>query len=225
MSDKFALFDIDGTLIDVQSQQLFLKYLRQKGVIGPGPYLKIMLWFVLYKLGLASEPARIMEYAFSFFKGMTSGELQALSADFFETKLKSHIFPAAKRLIEDHRSSGHDIVLISNSLECLARELGTYLAVKPDHCLATKLELDANGKYTGKMSGGMLYSEHKVVAVRSWWQKNDLTPAETWGYADHLSDLKFLELVDHPTAVNPGRRLSRLAAARNWTILRFKKTA
>ena len=42
-------------------------------------------------------------------------------------------------------------------------------------------------------------------------------------YSDSHTDLPFLEAVGHPVAVNPDRRLRRLARERGWPMLEFSK--
>ena len=65
---ELVIFDLDNTLIKGQSQAFLLSYLLKKGVITPFFYLKLMSWFIFYKLGLIKNPGRIMDYSFSFLK-------------------------------------------------------------------------------------------------------------------------------------------------------------
>ena len=41
-------------------------------------------------------------------------------------------------------------------------------------------------------------------------------------YSDSHTDLPFLEAVGHPFAVNPDRKLRRLAEGRGWPVLEFR---
>ena len=49
--------------------------------------------------------------------------------------------------------------------------------------------------------------------------------AECTAYSDSHTDLPFLEVVGHPVAVNPDRRLRRIAQERGWPILEFRGRA
>jgi phosphoserine phosphatase len=43
--------------------------------------------------------------------------------------------------------------------------------------------------------------------------------ASSWALADRKSDLPVLELVGHPVAVHPDRKLRKLARQRGWEII------
>ena len=44
-------------------------------------------------------------------------------------------------------------------------------------------------------------------------------------YSDSYSDVPFLEAVGHPVAVNPDRRLRRIARLRGWPTVAFSSRA
>ena len=54
-----AIFDIDNTLIKGQSQLLFVRYLYTEGKLSCLKYFKVLLWFVLYKIGIYEDVSKI----------------------------------------------------------------------------------------------------------------------------------------------------------------------
>jgi hypothetical protein len=47
--------------------------------------------------------------------------------------------------------------------------------------------------------------------------------AKSYAYTDSITDLPMLEIVGHPTAVNPDEDLRRIAEERQWAIQDFAR--
>lgn len=215
----FAIFDIDNTLVRGQTQQLLLKYLRRKKIVSFDVYIKISLWFILYKIGLINDPKKIMEYAFSFLKDWSISKMADLINDFFNNNLKSLFYAKGIDEVKKHQNEGREILLVSNAIEPIVEKIASYLSVKNYIC--TKLEI-TNGKYTGKIEGNMVYGKNKVPLIRKFISDNNIEIKNTWGYGDHVSDIYFLEIVAHPFAINPSKQLLKEATLRNWPVLNFE---
>ncbi len=216
--NELVVIDLDNTLINGYSQQLFLKYLLQKKFITLGFYLKLSLWFVLYKLNLAKNPEAMMEFAYGFLKGRGSEEVQKLAADFFETVLKKIIFSDLVALINEHRAKGRKLLIVSSVPDVLVKEIARFLEIteyKTPH-----LEV-ANGKFTGKISK-IVYGKNKTSSLHEFANEKGFSLKSAWAYADHFSDLDMLQSVAHPFVVNPGKKLLREAQKRSWPVLHFK---
>jgi HAD superfamily hydrolase (TIGR01490 family) len=216
---RLAIFDIDGTLIKGQTQQLLLKYLRKKKVVSFTVFIKINLWFVMYKVGLISSPKKIMEYAFSFLNDWPIGRMNELINDFFDNDLKPRIYKKGIDEIGEHQSHNRIILLVSNAIEPIVKKISEYLQVTNYIC--TKLEI-TNNKYTGKIEGDMVYGKNKVPLIQKFISTNNIDINNTWGYGDHASDVFFLEMISHPTAVNPDKKLAKIAKLRNWPVIYFE---
>jgi len=66
---ELVIFDLDGVIVKGQSQKYFLDFLFKKGKIPLYFYLRVYLWFFLYRIGLVKNPKSVMKYAYSFLKG------------------------------------------------------------------------------------------------------------------------------------------------------------
>ena len=80
------------------------------------------------------------------------------------------------------------------------------------------------GVYTGRTLAG-LYGEGKADAVRELAAREGIDLAASTAYSDSAADLPFLEAVGKPVAVNPDRRLRRIARERAWPVLEFREPA
>ncbi|MCX6731614.1 MAG: HAD-IB family hydrolase [Candidatus Parcubacteria bacterium] len=216
---ELVIFDVDNTIIKGQSQRLLLEYVFKKRLIKFFYYLKILCWFILYKLGIAKNPKKTMEYAFGFLKDKDENYLKNIIDDFFESELKKHFYKEALDLIDKHKRNGQEIILISNAIEPIIMRIAQYLGIK-DY-IATKLEIQ-NGKFTGKLFGEIVYGKNKIDKIREFIKKNNFSLKNSWSYGDHITDLPVLKIASHPIAVNPDKILFKEASKKHWPVLNFK---
>jgi len=88
---EMVIFDLDNTLIKGQSLKILLAYGKKLGLVSFFSYIKIMLWFALYKIGAIKNPRGMMEYGFKFLKDKDSEEVERIIAEFFKKELKKTI--------------------------------------------------------------------------------------------------------------------------------------
>jgi HAD superfamily hydrolase (TIGR01490 family) len=217
-SQELVLFDVDQTLVKDQSQRALLRYLRDKKLISRVAYARILAWFILYKAGMVHQPLPIMEYAFSFLAGKETSFVDAFADDFFKTILVAHIFPEAKKLVEDHQRAGRTVVLLSNAADIVIGRLAAYLGIARYEC--TRLEVK-DGMYTGHIAGAIMYGHYKKEAMERLTKEKAISASDVWAYGDHSSDAELLAAVGHPYAVNPSTSLKKTAMKNNWPILYF----
>jgi len=215
---ELVIFDIDNTIIKGQSQRILLGFVFKKGIINFFYYLKILCWFLLYNLGIAKNPKRVMEYALIFLNGKDECYIEDIINEFFDKELKKYFFKEALELIDRHKKEGRKIVFVSTAIEPVIRKIAYYLGVK--YYLATKLEIK-NGRYTGKIDGEIVYGKNKINRLKDFLEKNNFSLKNSWAYGDHISDLDILEVTSHPIVVNPDRILYKEAKKRGWNILNF----
>jgi len=214
---ELVIFDVDETIVRGQSQELFLRYLLKNKQIGYFFYLKLLIWFVLYKIGIIKDPKKPMVYAYSFLKGKSVAEITWLAHDFFEGALKNAIYPEAIDIIREHESMGRMVILVSNSIEEIVKEMADYLHV--DSYLTTTLETK-EGYYTGVIRS-MVYGNYKTEVVNKFIKENDLNLETAWAYGDHISDQPLLSIVANPVVVNPSPALLEIAQKKHWPIMKF----
>jgi HAD superfamily hydrolase (TIGR01490 family) len=220
---ELVILDLDGTIIKGQSQLLFLNFLLKKRIIGLFFYIRIYLWFLFYKLGFlknSEEVVDIMNYSFSFLKGKKREYVEGLVNDFFNKNIKEFIFSEMTDIINKHKSEGRELLIISNSVDVIVGKVAEFLGIS--NYIGTKLEL-VDGKFTGKILGGIVYGKNKIIFAKDFIEKNNLDFKNSWVYTDHISDLDLMALSSNPHAVNPDKLLKAETKKRNWPILMFKK--
>src|SRR5439155_1530635 len=79
-----------------------------------------------------------------------------------------------------------------------------------------------DGRLTGDLQSPPPAGEARGALLEEYASRNGVALAESFAYADSLSDLPKLELVGTPVAVNPDARLSQMAGQRGWRIERWR---
>jgi HAD superfamily hydrolase (TIGR01490 family) len=215
-SRRIVIFDLDGTLIRQQSQSLFLSFLRRRGQIGLIPYVKLVFWFICYRIGVVKQPEKVMKYAFSYLRGRSVEELSLTAKLFADEVIIPAVSDAARRLVDEHYELGDILLLVSNSLEPIAAQVAFRLGIH--HCIATRLETQ-QGFLTGELQGTAVYGFAKAIAIKGFIEQHGLSLRNSVAYCDHDSDLPVLEMVDCQVAVNPVRRLLQHAKQLKWQIM------
>ena len=142
-------------------------------------------------------------------------ELDAWAQRDVERYWHGRLYSGALGKLEEHRQRGHRIGIVSGSLEPVLEPLADALGA--DILVATEPEVDGS-RLTGRLVGGPLNGENKAVALRRLSDSLGVDLEHCYAYGDSYADKEFLESVGHPVAVNPDRRLKKLAKSRGWPI-------
>ena len=94
----------------------------------------------------------------------------------------------------------------------LARRLGI------PHVVASELEVDERGLFTGRFVDPLCYGTGKIVRTKRLAEAHGFALDEATFYSDSYTDLPLLEAVAEPIVVNPDPRLERIAKKRGWRI-------
>jgi phosphoserine phosphatase len=79
-----------------------------------------------------------------------------------------------------------------------------------------------DGRYTGEIDF-YCYGENKAAAIKQLAAERGYELDKCHAYSDSSTDLPMLEVVGHPTVVNPDRALRSVAAGRGWPVLEFSR--
>lgn len=210
-----AFFDIDRTIIEVNSGRMWLvKQLRSRSM-RKREALRFLGWLVLYYLGKIDFDAAILK-SMERYRGISAAQLEQEVAEWFQCAIFPRICRQARAQIAEHRAQGHEIVLLTSATRLSSRTLQVELGA--DHLLCTELEVSDDGVLTGGVVFPTCYGQGKV-----WWAEKlalslGLELEHCFFYTDSISDLPMLERVGKPKVINPDVRLRRIAKQRGWPI-------
>jgi HAD superfamily hydrolase (TIGR01490 family) len=125
--------------------------------------------------------------------------------------------PASMTLLSDCKALGQDRIVVSASPIELVSRIATALGL--EGAVATRSELDDEGRYTGHLSGEFCYGAGKVIEIEKLAAERGYDLSRCTAYSDSVSDLPMMERVGQAVAVNPDHELRGIARERGWRIV------
>jgi HAD superfamily hydrolase (TIGR01490 family) len=208
---------MDNTLLRGDTGMSWTRFLYRRGELPAAMVAKVVYWSALYKLAVLDMEAVVTRLVADL-RGDSEAEMIAKCDVWYREDVARLVAPAALVAIEHHRAAGHTIVLATGSTVYAARPVAAGVAI--DHVLATELEVDAAGSFTGKPRA-LCFGRHKVTLAEAWATREGIDLARSYFYSDSYNDLPMLERVGTAIAVNPDARLLRHARKKGWQTARW----
>ena len=212
---RIAFFDVDKTLLGVNSGSLWLKSEWRAGRLTVGELVRAGAALIRYSFG-ATNIEGTMHSAIEGQRGQCAATLRLRTLKFLKDEVIKHLRPEGIERVRVHRERGDQIVLLTTSTQFLAEPLGHHLGV--DGVLSTCLEVAEDGYLTGRAVGPLCYGRGKIHHAQEYADAHGAALHEATFYTDSYSDLPMLEEVRNPFAVTPDRKLRRVARTRGWPI-------
>ena len=220
-ADVLALFDLDHTLVPHDSDEQWVAFLIDEGVLDRQQYDAANRDLIArFNRGEAGA-AEFNEFYLSTLKGLDGRQLERYRERFLESRIRPRISAAARSLVDRHRAAGDLVVLTTAVMRFLAEPIGAEFGIA--NVIATDAEC-IDGRYTGRVTGIANLREGKVERLLGWLAGRGLKFAdfrETYAYCDSLNDLPLLSRVSQPFAVNADAVLSAHARHMGWPVLQI----
>jgi HAD superfamily hydrolase (TIGR01490 family) len=216
---RLALFDLDHTLLDGDSDVLWCDFLIERGVLDAVSFGARNAQMDLdYRAGSVST----LDFCAFYVSTLTArprAAWEGLRREFLDTVIAPRIGPAAQALLQRHRDAD-DLLLLTTATNRFITELtAAHLGI--EHLIATECEVDAGGNFTGRTQGTLNMREGKVDRLQAWLAQRGLAwvDCDATFYSDSINDLALLAAVQRPVATNPDARLAATAAERGWPVV------
>ena len=218
---RLALFDLDGTLLDGDTDELWCDFLMADGVLDRTSFEAKNRNIAKRYAEAAITPADFCAFYASTLSGRTPAEWAARRDRFVATVIAPRLGAAAYALVASHRDAADRLVLTTATNRFLAAPIAALLAIDEKDLIATELEIDG-GRFTGRNTGVLNMREGKVTRLRAWLAAEAIAEAALAGavfYSDSMNDLPLLRAVGRPIVVDPDARLGAEARHAGWAIL------
>ena len=191
-----AAFDFDGTIAQRDSLGPFL--VRVAGATGLARALAVHSPRIVgVALGRSDRDATKEAVMMRVLGGRTADSVSGAGRGYADHLWDRQRFrPEMMERLRWHRGEGHEIVIVSASLDSYLTPLAPRLGV--DHVISTSLEVNDRGLVTGRLAGGNVRGPEKASRLRAWFGDG---PVELWAYGDSSGDDELLAMADHPTRV------------------------
>lgn len=241
---KLALFDLDGTLIDFDSNHAFAQYMGAQGwldgVAGdphpeasadavaaagsssplpPAWQAQNARFDASYRDGTLDMDAYVA-FNTAGWRARPLHEAQALRDAFVRERIATLRQPRVDALLAQHRAGGHTLVCITATNRFVAEPVARALGF--EHVIAVELARGDNGQFSGAVLGTPSFRAGKVTRVTEWLAQQGLAwrdCRDSWFYSDSINDLPLLEHVRHPVVTQPDPQLAAVARERGWPVM------
>ena len=217
---QLAIFDLDNTLLGGDSDYLWGRYLISRGAVAHSEYESANERFMReYEAGQL-DIKNFLAFSLRPLANTPHEVLLEWRKAFIEEHIQPAVLPAAKTLVEQHRASGHGLMIITATNRFVTEPIAELFNIPI--LLATAPEF-VDGAFTGKYVGVPTFQQGKVQALQQWLDQEGQMTSALHFYSDSHNDLPLLEHVDHPVAVDPDSQLSAVARKRGWPILSLRQ--
>jgi len=226
-SRRLALFDLDHTLLPLDSDYQWADFMARTGRAGDPDVARarneeLMLLYNEGKL-TAQESA---EFMLGLLSPHRPQDLALWHEEFMLEVIRPAITTQALELVDEHLRNGDLCAIVTATNTFVTAPIARAFGVPT--LIGTEPEVVA-GRYTGKIFGVPSFREGKITRVNQWLASLGLTMGDfeqVYFYSDSINDLPLLEIVSHPVATNPSNSLRQIATEKQWTILDlFHQTA
>jgi HAD superfamily hydrolase (TIGR01490 family) len=209
-----AFFDLDHTIIKVNSGSLLVRQAFKKGLMSTGDLLNAIFQSYLYKFNLR-DTNQIISKMGTWLKGLRIEIIDELSEEVVNNYLINSIRPEIIKEIGFHRKQNGRIVMLSSEISAICEPVGRYLGFEDIIC--TEMETP-NGTLTGNPVGNFCFGDEKRVRLEKFCEAGNFKLSEAYYYADSVSDLPALQAVGHPVCITPDKKLRQIALKNGWEI-------
>ena len=189
-------FDFDGTLTKRDTFFLFLRdYLsfRDKIIL----YLTFSPSLVLAFFHILSR-SKVKEKMFQFcFAKLPLNQFNKLCLDFCERYFEDLVFKSALETIAEYKKKHNKILIVSASIQNWVIPFAIKLGIPATNVLATRVEVDIEGKLTGRFLGRNCKGAEKVRRLKEYLG-DDFGKYWIVAYGDSSGDRELLSVSDEP---------------------------
>ena len=214
-----AIFDLDNTLINGDSDHSWGEFLCEKSIVDPQVYRDANDYFYQQYIDGTMDIDEFLNFALKPLKDHSMAQLKLWHNEFMQTKILPIMQPQAQQKLAMHREQGDFILIITATNLFVTQPIARLLEV--DDIIATAPEM-IDGEYTGKYLGTPCFQEGKNVRLKQWLAQNPHDLEGSYFYSDSRNDLPLLEVVDNPVAVDADPYLTQVAREKGWPIISFR---
>ena len=219
---NLTLFDLDGTLIEADSDHAFGEFLVQVGWADRDCFKQRNDQFYAEYLAGTLDVAAYLDFATAAWRSRPEPEALAMRERFMRDVMRPAVHARALKLVQQHQQAGDRVAIVTATNEFVTRPIADLFGIET--LIAVQLERDAQGRATGRAKGVPTFREGKVTRVEQWLKALGQAARDfdrITFYSDSINDLPLLEWATHPVATNPGVKLEAVAVERGWPILRL----
>jgi len=205
MDEKVVLFDFCETLVDFQTADAYVDYVRtvtgSKRMIGLETVQKVLRKYKVISVLEKLTPGQSINKKLKLYqlKGICQDRLVQYAEQYYHSCIKPHFITKILEKMIEYKNDGCKVGLVSGGY-------GIYLhffveEYKLDFCLSSNIKFK-NGICTGKIDGIDCLNENKIKLLNRHYKEK---PIYTIAYSDSISDLPMFKWVNKGIVISRGK--------------------
>jgi len=212
---RLVIFDLDHTLISVASSYHYVKTLYRKGILSLRQILQAV--FIRWKFFLTSMSLEDLHHLVfeKMLKGFSLDDLEAHVEELIRELLPMAIYEPAFRELKIAQKQGDYIVLLSSAPDFLVRAFASYFEI--EHWECTVYAVDKRKRLCD--IANLMVGSKKMQSFVKLRTQLGISKEQTVVYSDSYDDLPLFLQAGQPIAVNPDRKLAKIARKLHWRVI------
>jgi HAD superfamily hydrolase (TIGR01490 family) len=217
---NLALFDLDKTLLPIDSDHAWGQFLVDQGIVDAKLHKDANDHFYRQYCAGTLDIEEYLTFALKPMALVPRSEVDEWHKRFMREIITPTIRPQAINLLAKHQDAGDLCAIVTATNEFVTAPIASAFGVP--HLIAVQCDTLPDGRLTGTSSGVPSFGSGKITRVESWLAGMALSLEsfeQTWFYSDSRNDLPLLRCVTHPVATNADDVLLAEAKAKGWQCL------
>lgn len=197
IAEKIALFDFCDTMINFQSADKYVRYVKAHVLNDAGMRFAEILRGFLVKTRLmralqlfCREGYINKKMLLSQLKGLSEQEMTALAEKFYREIIRPNYIAEVIAEIRRLKQKGYRLFIVSGGYDVYLKYVAEEFGFKD--CIATRLDFQY-GKFTGRYKGDDCMNDNKVSLLKEYFGRESLRDCESVAYSDSKSDIPLLK--------------------------------
>lgn len=218
---RLAIFDFDGTLYEKETFNTLMDYLKEHPTYGKRYkkfYLSILIPYLSYKAKVYPEgnmKANLMKKYLNALSGLSEEQISTYFTEIAD-QMKGDFHQEVVQRIESHAQDGYYTMIVSGAFTPILNAAVAELPV--DQVIGTDIPI-TNGTFKRNSEIYHVQDTRKKVVIHDALKGKEIDWEGSYAYGDSYVDLSVLDLVGHPVAVRPDKKLRRIAVDKEWVII------
>ena len=215
-----AIFDLDNTLLNCDSDYLWGEFLVENDIVDDTHHRKNNNFYDQYLAGKMD----ILEFLIFQLRTLADNSPENLykwRKQYLQNKINPIILRAGQKLIASHKQQGDEILVITATNSFIAMPIAKKLEIQ--NLISTEVEF-IDGSYSGRITSIPSYQGGKIIRLNKWLECRHFDLRGSYFYSDSYNDISLLRLVDHPVVVDADDKLKSIAIKLGWKLSSLRHT-
>ena len=212
---KLLIFDLDYTLVSVNTSYSYLKVLYRKKILPISTLIKgVFIRLAYYMTPMSLERLHHLVFA-TMLKGFSLDLLEKNADELVEELVPQSIYQPAYQELKSGKEKGDYIVIFSSSPDFLVSRFAKYFGADFWESTVYGADKDRSLCKIAKLVVGT----EKERFLLDLQKKLEIPKGDVVVYSDSHDDIPLLMQAGEAVAVNPDRKLKKVAKQHRWRVI------